>query len=82
MWPQEDEKQVKLMMAMIHHCTGMPLTALRQDLWPRTESEEAKACCSMESDFQQYSVYPSAHQHTFSQEETALQSILLLQVCA
>lgn len=21
-WPQEDEKQVKLMMAMIHHCTG------------------------------------------------------------
>lgn len=36
-WPQEDEKQVKLMMAMIHHCTGMPLTILRQDLWPRTE---------------------------------------------
>ena len=22
MWPLEDEKQVKLMMAMIHHCTG------------------------------------------------------------
>ena len=22
-WPQEDEKQVKLMMAMIHHCTGV-----------------------------------------------------------
>ena len=21
-WPQEDEKQVKLMLAMIHHCTG------------------------------------------------------------
>ena len=23
-WPLEDEKQVKLMMAMIHHCTGVP----------------------------------------------------------
>lgn len=23
-WPQEDEKQVMLMMALIHHCTGEP----------------------------------------------------------
>ncbi|CAL5228931.1 g12160 [Coccomyxa viridis] len=36
-WPQEDEKQVKLMMAMIHHCTGVRLKAWFR---PRAEADE------------------------------------------
>ena len=36
-WPQEDEKQVKLMMAMIHHCTG-GLSHLLQQMFTKSPS--------------------------------------------